>query len=137
MRRLGTRQAGRVGPAVWCDPLISSHVVRHNGRPPWHLAKDTLVAGSVVESIVQGAGQIPVMRDNQDVSLAVQAAVADVLDGEAVLVYPKVTITKNPHPWSSSAKTEAAHLSLESGCPLVPLAQRRSRGTGIEWRSVR
>ncbi len=161
MPRLGTRQRGRVGPAMWFvvvilkpfltiftrrdwqgtenlrqpgglviaanhlswfDPLVLSHVLWDSGRPPRFMAKDTLFTVPVIGSILRGARQIPVVRGTRDASQAVQAAVTSAQEGEAVLVYPEGTITKDPYLWPSDAKTGAARIALASGCPLIPLA---------------
>jgi 1-acyl-sn-glycerol-3-phosphate acyltransferase len=161
MPRLGKRQGGRVGPAMWFvvvilkpfltiftrrdwqgtenlrqpggvviaanhlswfDPLILSHVLWDNGRPPRFMAKDSLFTVPVIGSILRGAGQIPVVRGTRDASKAVEAAVTSAEEGEAVLVYPEGTITKDPDLWPSAAKTGAARIALASGRPLVPLA---------------
>jgi 1-acyl-sn-glycerol-3-phosphate acyltransferase len=106
----------------WFDPLILSHVLWDNGRPPRFLAKDSLFEVPVVGSILRGAGQIPVVRGTRDASKAVEAAVQGAREGEAVLVYPEGTITKDPNLWPSAAKSGAARIALTSGRPLVPLA---------------
>jgi 1-acyl-sn-glycerol-3-phosphate acyltransferase len=120
------RQPGGVVIAAnhlsWFDPLILSHVLWDNGRPPRFLAKDSLFEVPVVGSILRGAGQIPVVRGTRDASKAVEAAVQGAREGEAVLVYPEGTITKDPNLWPSSAKSGAARIALTSGRPLVPLA---------------
>jgi len=120
------RQPGGVVIAAnhlsWFDPLILSHVLWDNGRPPRFLAKDSLFEVPVVGSILRGAGQIPVVRGTRDASKAVEAAVQGAREGEAVLVYPEGTITKDPNLWPSSAKSGAARIALASGRPLVPLA---------------
>ena len=46
----------------WFDPLVISHVLWDNGRPPRFLAKDSLFRVPVVGWVMRNAGQIPVVR---------------------------------------------------------------------------
>lgn len=107
----------------WVDPLVISHVLWDNDRPPRFLAKDTLFEVPVVGWILSNAGQIRVYRGSRNAASAVQDAVASAKAGECIVVYPEGTITKDPHLWPGAAKTGAARIALASGCPLIPMAQ--------------
>lgn len=106
----------------WFDPIVISHVLWDNGRPPRFLAKDTLFRVPVVGWILRGAGQIPVVRGTKDAAAAVEAAVQAAAAGECVIVYPEGTITKDPDLWPMSAKTGAARIALTAGVPVIPMA---------------
>ena len=106
----------------WFDPMVICHFMNDTGRPPRFLAKDALFDLPVVGPVVGGAGQIPVHRETNDAAHAVQSAVAAVQDGEAVVVYPEGTLTRDPDLWPMSGKTGAARISLISGAPVIPLA---------------
>lgn len=106
----------------WFDPLIISHVLWDNDRPPRFLAKDSLFTIPFVGWILRGTGQIPVVRGTRDAALAVEAAVASAQRGECVVVYPEGTITKDPDMWPGRAKSGAARIALTAGVPLVPMA---------------
>jgi 1-acyl-sn-glycerol-3-phosphate acyltransferase len=49
--------------------------------------------------------------------------VAAVRAGECVGIYPEGTITKDPDLWPMNGKTGAARVALETGCPVIPIAQ--------------
>lgn len=107
----------------WFDPLPMCHVLWDNGRPPRILIKDTLFRVPVVGSVVSGAGQIPVARHTGDAAKSVAEAVAAVADGEAVVVYPEGTITRDENLWPMTGRSGTARIALESGAPVIPLAQ--------------
>jgi len=106
----------------WFDPIVISHILWDNDRPPRFLAKDALFRAPVVGWIMRNAGQIPVVRGTRDAAAAVQAAVDAAKAGECVLVYPEGTITKDPDLWPMAAKTGAARIALTAQVPVIPLA---------------
>jgi 1-acyl-sn-glycerol-3-phosphate acyltransferase len=106
----------------WFDPIVISHVLWDNERPPRFLAKDSLFRVPVVGSIMRSAGQIPVVRGTRDAAAAVEAAVDAAQRGECVIVYPEGTITKDPEMWPMAAKTGAARIALTAGVPVIPMA---------------
>jgi 1-acyl-sn-glycerol-3-phosphate acyltransferase len=105
------------------DPLPFAHFVYDNGRLPRFLGKAEVFAVPVVGAILRNAGQIPVFRKTADASKAFSAAVAAVEKGEAVIVYPEGTISRDPGLWPMVGKTGAARIALTSGCPIIPCAQ--------------
>ena len=107
----------------WIDPLLISHVLVNNGRPPRFLAKEAIFRVPFVGWIVTDAGQIPVYRESADAAKSIRAAVAAVESGECVIVYPEGTLTRDPDLWPMAAKSGAVRIALMSGRPLVPLAQ--------------
>jgi 1-acyl-sn-glycerol-3-phosphate acyltransferase len=107
----------------WFDPLQSAHYLFDSGRPPRFLGKEAVFRVPVVGTIIRGAGQIPVYRDTADAANSVRDAIAAVRAGECVVVYPEGTITRDPGLWPMTGKTGAARIALETGAPLVPLAQ--------------
>jgi 1-acyl-sn-glycerol-3-phosphate acyltransferase len=46
-----------------------------------------------------------------------------VRDGECVGIYPEATLTRDPGLWPMVGKTGAARVALETGAPVVPIAQ--------------
>ncbi len=106
----------------WFDPIVISHVLWDNNRPPRFLAKDSLFRVPVVGWIMRSAGQIPVVRGSSDAAVAVQAAVDAAERGECVIVYPEGTITKDPDMWPMAAKTGAARIGLTARVPVIPMA---------------
>lgn len=106
----------------WLDPLVISHVLVDNARPPRFLAKEAVFSVPFVGWVLRDAGQIPVYRESADAAKSVSAAVAAAKAGECVIVYPEGTLTRDPDLWPMSAKTGAVRIALESGRPLIPLA---------------
>ena len=118
----------------WVDPLIVSHILWNNDRPPRFLAKDSLFDTPVVGWILRNAHQIPVFRGTPDAATAVGAAVAAARAGECVVVYPEGTITKDPKLWPGPAKSGAARIALTADCPLIPMAQWGSQNIMAPYR---
>jgi len=107
----------------WFDPMNVCHVLWDAGRPPRFLAKDALFKMPGIGQIFRGAGQIPVYRASANPALAIAAAVDAVKAGECVVIYPEGTMTRDPEFWPMAGKSGAAMLSLESGAPVIPMAQ--------------
>jgi 1-acyl-sn-glycerol-3-phosphate acyltransferase len=106
----------------WFDPIVVLHFMHDSGRPPRLLAKDGLWDVPVLGPLMTSTGQIPVSRDS-DPSKALAAAEDAIRRGEAIIVYPEGTITRDPGLWPMSGRTGALRLVLETGAPLVPVAQ--------------
>ncbi|MFP5345611.1 MAG: lysophospholipid acyltransferase family protein [Actinomycetes bacterium] len=126
----GAQNLPRSGGFVVCpnhisyaDPLTVAHFLFDNGQLPRFLIKDTLFQIPVLRSIFRGAGQIPVYRGTRDAQRAYSAAVDAVRAGECVVVYPEATLTRDPGLWPMRGKTGAARVALETGCPVIPVAQ--------------
>jgi 1-acyl-sn-glycerol-3-phosphate acyltransferase len=122
---LGRPGEGRVVAAnhlSWFDPLVIAHIMNDNDRMPRFLAKDAVFDVPIVGSMASGTGQIPVYRDSDNAGDVVRAAVDAVRGGEAVVVYPEGTLTRDPDLWPMTGKTGAARIALESGQPVVPMA---------------
>ncbi len=107
----------------WFDPIALAHVMWNNGRAPRFMAKEALFHAPGIGLIVSNAGQIPVYRETAVAADSVRAAVAAVQDGEAVVVYPEGTITRDPDLWPMSGRTGAARIALQAGAPVIPIAQ--------------
>lgn len=105
------------------DPIALAHYLYDNGHPPFFLAKSGLFTVPVVGRVIRGAGQIPVYRDGPDAMKAFAPAVAAVRAGKCVAIYPEATVSRDPDLWPMTGKTGAARVALETGCPVVPVAQ--------------
>ena len=105
------------------DPLALGHFLYDNGRVPRYLAKASLFKIPVFGRIITNAGQIPVLRGTTDAAHAYGAAVDAVNRGECVVFYPEGTITKDPDRWPMTGKTGAARIALQTGRPVIPVAQ--------------
>ena len=80
----------------WVDPFTLGHFVYKAGRIPRFMAKESLFRLPVIGRIMRGADQIPVHRGERDGAAALSDAVQALRDGEAVLIYPEGTITRDP-----------------------------------------
>jgi len=105
------------------DPVTFGHFVYDHGRLPRFLGKVEVFNVPVLGRILRSAGQIPVYRRSKDAARAFRAAVAAVEQGEAVIVYPEGTISRDPDLWPMRGKTGAARIALTTGCPVIPCAQ--------------
>lgn len=105
------------------DPLSFAHFLYDSGRLPRFLGKSSLFEVPFVRSVLAGAKQIPVYRETGTAALAYSAAVDAVRRGELVAIYPEATLTRDPDLWPMVGKTGAARVALETGAPVVPVAQ--------------
>lgn len=105
------------------DPLTVAHYVYDAGRVPRFLAKASLFQLPLLGRVLQGTGQIPVLRGSSDAARAYTAAVQAVRAGECVIIYPEGTVTRDPDLWPMTGKTGAARVALATGAPVVPVAQ--------------
>jgi 1-acyl-sn-glycerol-3-phosphate acyltransferase len=78
----------------------------------------------VIGSVMRGAQQIPVYRGTSDAADSLREAVTALDRGEAVVIYPEGTITKDPEQWPMQGKTGIARLVLlRPDTPVVPVGQ--------------
>ena len=103
------------------DPLTCAHFVYDAGRWPQFLGKASLFEVPVLGWYLRQVRQIPVYRGTVDAVRALQAAVEAVRAGDAVLIYPEGTTTKEPQLWPMRGKTGVARLWLATGAPVVPI----------------
>ncbi|HVT21173.1 MAG TPA: lysophospholipid acyltransferase family protein [Mycobacteriales bacterium] len=107
----------------YVDPLTLGLYVLESGRTPYYLAKSSLFEVPFLKRVFIGANQIPVYRGTADAASALTAAVDAVKEGKAVLIYPEGSATRDPDCWPMKARTGVARLALETGAPVVPIAQ--------------
>lgn len=105
------------------DPILLGHWMVDHGITPRFLAKDTLFGVPVIGPIVRTAEQIPVHRSTEGAAQSLRSAVEAVRAGKVVTIYPEGTITRDPDLWPMEGRTGAVRVALETGLPLVPLAQ--------------
>ncbi|NKX49089.1 1-acyl-sn-glycerol-3-phosphate acyltransferase [Arthrobacter deserti] len=105
------------------DPLVVGHYLYNSGHLPHFLAKASLFAVPVVGPILRAARQIPVERSSTGAHKSLVAAREVMDEGGAVIVYPEGTLTRDPGLWPMRGRTGAARLALQTGAPVVPVAQ--------------
>ena len=106
------------------DTILMARLVWSSGRVPRFLIKAGVFDWPVIGRMMHGAGQIPVYRGTADAAQSLKAAVAALERGEAVVIYPEGTTTKDPDNWPMQAKTGIARLVLAApDTPVVPIGQ--------------
>jgi 1-acyl-sn-glycerol-3-phosphate acyltransferase len=118
------------GPAIlvanhisWVDPLIVAHFLYDRPRELRILAKASLFQVPLLGRIMRSSGQIPVLRETADARRAVQVATERIQAGEAPLIYPEGTYTRDDDLWPMAGRYGAAVLFLTTGAPVIPIAQ--------------
>ena len=106
------------------DTILMARLVWQAGRIPRFLIKSGLFHTFGLSLIVKGARQIPVYRGTQDAAASVREAVTALERGEAVVIYPEGTITRDPAQWPMQGKTGIARLVLLApDIPVIPVGQ--------------
>ena len=124
----GLEHIPREGPVLvacnhtsYFDPLAHGYMLVRAGRRPRFLAKSELYRNPFLRPVLQGAGQIPVERGSGSAA-PVEAATRALAEGQAVLIYPESTVTRNPDFTPMAGKTGVARLTLRTSVPVVPVA---------------
>jgi 1-acyl-sn-glycerol-3-phosphate acyltransferase len=106
------------------DTVLMARFVWQCGRIPRFMIKAGVFGKPVVGRIMSGAKQIPVYRGTTDAANSLREAVAALDRGEAVVIYPEGTITRDPAQWPMQAKTGIGRLVLlRPQTPVVPVGQ--------------
>lgn len=103
------------------DPPMLVHYLVANRLPPYFMAKEALFHAKVFGPLMRSAEQIPVSRGTAAAGECVQGAVDAIHEGKVVVIYPEGTTTTDPDLWPMVAKTGAARIALETGCPVIPV----------------
>ena len=106
----------------WFDPFVVAHFMWDNNRPPKFLAKSGIFKFPIIGQLVWLAGQIPVYRESRHAKIAVRGAIHAVEKGEAVVLSPEGTLTRDPNLWPMEGKTGAARIALATKLPVIPVA---------------
>jgi 1-acyl-sn-glycerol-3-phosphate acyltransferase len=105
------------------DPVIMGWAMWKLGRAPRFLAKASLFRVPVVGAVLRGTGQIPVERAGAvRGGQPLEAANALAKNGNAVIIYPEGTLTRDPQIWPMKGKTGAVRMALEQNLPIIPAA---------------
>jgi 1-acyl-sn-glycerol-3-phosphate acyltransferase len=103
------------------DPLVVAHFVYDAGRWPQFLAKQSVFDVPGFGWLLRRWRQIPVRRGTVDAAKSLDAAVGAVKAGDAVVIYPEGTTTRDPELWPMKGRTGVARLWLSTGAPVVPV----------------
>jgi 1-acyl-sn-glycerol-3-phosphate acyltransferase len=106
------------------DTLLMARLVWQAGRIPRFMIKASLFPKPVIGRVFRGAGQIPVYRGTATAASSLDDAVRALERGEAIVIYPEGTTTRDPQLWPMEAKTGIARLVLLAPhIPVVPVGQ--------------
>ena len=106
------------------DTVLMARLVWASGRVPRFMIKAGVFGWPIVGYMMKGAGQIAVYRGTADAAQSLRDAVTALERGEAIVIYPEGTTTKDPTGWPMQAKTGIARLVLLSPhTPVVPVGQ--------------
>lgn len=125
----GAENIPATGPAIvasnhvsYSDVLFLTQFLYLNGRAPRYIGKKSLFEIPIIGRILYAAEQIPVDRESQDASKALDHAVACLMAGHIVGVYPEGTLTRDENLWPMAAKTGIARLAILTQAPVIPVA---------------
>jgi len=119
------------------DTILMARCVWQSGRIPRFMIKSTLFDQPFLSQVFRGAKQIPVNRGAANAAESLSAAVAALAAGEAIVIYPEGTITRDPQMWPMLSKTGIARLVLLSpDTPVVPIGQWGSQLAPIRLRRL-
>jgi 1-acyl-sn-glycerol-3-phosphate acyltransferase len=107
----------------YLDALVLAHFLYKNGRAARFLGKESLFRAPIIGRIISEAGQVPVHRESDGASDAIESAVKLLELGHCVGVYPEGTLTRDENLWPMVAKTGAARIAIKSGALVIPVAQ--------------
>ncbi len=103
------------------DPVYNATYVRKAGRWPHFMAKASLWRVPGLGVLLRGARQIPVERKGGAGQQSLQPAIDALAAGQAVVIYPEGTITRDPGGWPMRPKSGVAVLALSGDFPVIPV----------------
>ena len=126
----GVENLPKSGPVIvisnhlsYLDALVMAHFLYANGRAVRFLGKDSVFKIPVIGKIISSAGQIPVARESDRASHALDSALDLLKAGHCVGIYPEGTLTRDQNLWPMVAKTGIARLAILSKVLVIPVAQ--------------
>ena len=105
--------------ADWAAMALFTHEA---GRYPAFLIKAPVFKVKAIGPMMYRLGQLPVNRGELDAALVLKDAEQSLAAGEALIIYPEGTATRDPNLWPMTGRTGAARLALATGAPVIPVA---------------
>jgi len=104
------------------DPVVTGIALWKMGRVPRFLAKASLFRVPGLGAIMRASGQIPVERGAGRGADPLAAAGNLLAKGNAIIIYPEGTLTREPDLWPMRGRAGAVRAALEHGIPIIPMA---------------
>lgn len=105
------------------DPIVLGEYLIWSGRWPRFLGKADIWRVPLLGWVARQCEQIPVHRGTDRAGDSLTHAAEALRKGQVVAIYPEGTITADPDLWPMTGRRGAARLALDSGAPVVPVAQ--------------
>lgn len=105
------------------DPVTLYLFLIEHGIYPSALGKRELFKIPILSWMLKSIGVIPVDRNTASARHALKGAKRALSRGSCVVIYPEGTHTHHPDLWPMKGKTGAVRLAMETGLPIVPIAQ--------------
>ena len=122
------------------DAFVLTAAIARRGRRIRMLGTAGLFTAPVVGPLLRKAGYVPVHRRSADPAAALAPAREALEAGQCIGLYPEGAITRLPDGWPARGKTGVVRLALDTGAPVVPLAQwgthRFVGPEGTRWRAL-
>ena len=135
LRRTGCRHIPTHCPVIlaanhrsFLDPFVVACCLR---RPVYFVAKKELFRNRFVGWLLNSLGAFPIRRGESD-EASVETALALLLRGEAVVIFPEGT--RNHAGPLRAPKRGVGRLALQSGAPVVPIAIAGTERVRRGWR---
>lgn len=146
-RQTGEEHLPPTGPVIVvgnhlsvADAFVLVTTVARCGRRIRMLGTAGLFGAPVLGWVLRHAGYVPVHRRSADPASALAPARAALERGDVVGLYPEGGITRDVDHWPVRGKTGVVRLALDTGAPVVPLAQwgthRFVGAEGSRWRAL-
>lgn len=105
------------------DSLTAMRALVDADVPVYSLAKSSLFEIPVLGHVFKAGGQIPVYRGTDKAGNALVEAERRLRAGDAIMVFPEGTLSRDPLQWPMTGKTGAARLAMATGVPVLPMGQ--------------
>lgn len=106
----------------FADPTTVTAYCLASGRIPRYLAKASLWKIPVIGKVMASGQHIPVHRGSTKAGHAYRDAVTAANDGKCVIFFPEAGFSQRSDGWPSPGKNGVARVALETGVPVIPLA---------------
>ncbi len=105
------------------DPLLLSFTMAQNEVPIRFMAKKSLFHAPVIGYVMRNLYMVPVDRSAAHPGQVLEVACRKLREGEAIGIYAEGTLTADPGYWPMRMKTGVARMALDTGVPVIPVAQ--------------